>query len=1075
MPNLYSRLRAAGRLLALFAAAFALPLAGGGRAFAASEEIVVDNTDKGFTADAAWKESVYVLGFYGKNYAQDDDPEANPDKWAMWTPEIAEPGQYQIYMRWISGGNRPAGAPLEITHAEGTDYSKSVNQRENGGKWVYVGTYPLAAGTGNSVKLMASDAGYTVADAVKFVPVSEGTAEPGEEVPRVDSSDITVEIEGQTETAREFPVYQKAVTKEQGGQVRGFGMLAKYGAPGPKRIYLKRTAKTPAKPEPFLPVSLARVFDPNGNLVAFYEFTDQTETAAETVLTIPDGPEGIYRVSFSGGREGDVLEIGLPKTDIWGVRGEMALGITETTPKKAYIYTAQTTPLPEELAHNNALPTGFFALECYGKADAELFDEKGNALARPQKSGSRNLLTVDQVKENTVWSLEIKGEAGAIAIDGVPGLLCPSRAAAEALRGGTVESEGMVLAGPLQGRIRKKMLELYQQGVDVKLEYPKSLPADILLPEKEMLLYGSYGILFCMDSLLELQVLEPDNPRFGQVIMPDNNRSSTTPAAAVVTPGLLNPAYMNEALIRRAVIQSLSELVWMQGDDLLRTQTLKETSYPITGIIFSYNVLVAEQYYMLKDYVDEETRELWKQAVMCVADKLADFKGYQSNQWSFMMLGHLNAYLATGEDRILGYFERQMNAYVENTHGVSNKFGQHPAGYYLEEFGPDGNYDSLNAYHIGAAYNLYQELQSAKPELVQKMHDAIEKNLEFKQFFWLRQPDDRLYAPTAFNCRVDASISAQNYPGDYIVRSEFPLALRRYQLNVRTPDMKASGSAPFLANTREWQLDTLGELIQKGGSLTASVKDRGVWTAALEKGFSKEIQVEPGQIPTDAERGTWELPGMVAFKRGPLYGAVLYDVAGSTVNLKGKFGGGPTVFWSEGTGNSICSMRNASGGTVKTAEDITHSCVFGTKSDGSLFYTGNEHPSLTWLEPEKKFEIKSEIANPQGTLSWIYDIGEEATTVTVTMTAGGVQEAFVNLPVYLRYDGAAADDSVNGRYVYEVDGNKIEITWDASVTAQYAKGLIPGGKSKTVDCIRLPIQASGKPLRFTVRAVPASV
>ena len=87
---------------------------------------------------------------------------------------------------------------------------------------------------------------------------------------------------------------------------------------------------------------------------------------------------------------------------------------------------------------------------------------------------------------------------------------------------------------------------------------------------------------------------------------------------------------------------------------------------------------------------------------------------------------------------------------------------------------------------------------------------------------------------------------------------------------------------------------------------------------------------------------------------------------------------------------------------------------------------------------------------------------EATTTVTVTMTAGGVQEAFVNLPVYLRYDGAAADDSVNGRYVYEVDGNKIEITWDASVTASTQKGLIPGGKSKTVDCIRLPIQGIRK-------------
>ena len=129
-------------------------------------------------------------------------------------------------------------------------------------------------------------------------------------------------------------------------------------------------------------------------------------------------------------------------------------------------------------------------------------------------------------------------------------------------------------------------------------------------------------------ACFELQVLDPDNPpRFGQVIMPDNNRSSTT-RPAVVTPGLLNPAYMNEALIRRAVIQSLSELVWMQGGMTCRTQTLKETSYPITGIIFSYNVLVAEQYYMLKDYVDEgDPGELWKQAVMCVADKLADFEG----------------------------------------------------------------------------------------------------------------------------------------------------------------------------------------------------------------------------------------------------------------------------------------------------------------------------------------------------------------------------------------------------------------------------------------------------------------
>ena len=92
--------------------------------------------------------------------------------------------------------------------------------------------------------------------------------------------------------------------------------------------------------------------------------------------------------------------------------------------------------------------------------------------------------------------------AGAIAIDGVPGLLCPAARPPERSAAALWKVKAWFWPVPCRGRIRKKMLELYQQGVDVKLEYPKSLPADILLPEKEMLLYGSYGILSCMDSLL---------------------------------------------------------------------------------------------------------------------------------------------------------------------------------------------------------------------------------------------------------------------------------------------------------------------------------------------------------------------------------------------------------------------------------------------------------------------------------------------------------------------------------------------------------------------------------------------
>jgi hyaluronate lyase len=136
----------------------------------ADGSITVDNTDYGFFTDSAWTTKTTTPNYYGPNYREDGTSGADATKWAKWVPTIPVSGNYDIYMRWPSDTNRPDAAPLEITYNGGIDTSKTVNQQVSGGEWMIIGNYPLTAGISNEVKLLATDAGYTNADAVKFVP-----------------------------------------------------------------------------------------------------------------------------------------------------------------------------------------------------------------------------------------------------------------------------------------------------------------------------------------------------------------------------------------------------------------------------------------------------------------------------------------------------------------------------------------------------------------------------------------------------------------------------------------------------------------------------------------------------------------------------------------------------------------------------------------------------------------------------------------------------------------------------------------------------------------------------------------
>lgn len=94
---------------------------------------------------------------------------------ASWTPVIQEKGDYAVYISYPTLPSASRAARYTVRHAGGENVFY-VDQRRGGGTWMYLGTFPFAAGTSGCIILdNGIPEGYTVAegsmigaDAVKF-------------------------------------------------------------------------------------------------------------------------------------------------------------------------------------------------------------------------------------------------------------------------------------------------------------------------------------------------------------------------------------------------------------------------------------------------------------------------------------------------------------------------------------------------------------------------------------------------------------------------------------------------------------------------------------------------------------------------------------------------------------------------------------------------------------------------------------------------------------------------------------------------------------------------------------------
>ena len=131
----------------------------------------VDNsTADRFTASENWGVSSYSSQRFGTDYRFADPLLASDPVW--YKVNIPETGNYRVDVWYPADPGYNNSTPYIVATTSGNQTVR-VNQRTNGGRWVSLGVFNLAAGDGDKVAVSrwTSGTGYVIADAIRVTRV----------------------------------------------------------------------------------------------------------------------------------------------------------------------------------------------------------------------------------------------------------------------------------------------------------------------------------------------------------------------------------------------------------------------------------------------------------------------------------------------------------------------------------------------------------------------------------------------------------------------------------------------------------------------------------------------------------------------------------------------------------------------------------------------------------------------------------------------------------------------------------------------------------------------------------------
>jgi len=122
------------------------------------------------TVEGTWLTETSSSSKYGNNYLYCNQSPDGANS-VTYTPSLPpNSGQWEVYIWYTAGLDRSSQAEVTIRHAGG-DNTVFVNQQQNGGQWVYLGSYWMPQGTSSHVRISNRGTNtnkIVVADAVRF-------------------------------------------------------------------------------------------------------------------------------------------------------------------------------------------------------------------------------------------------------------------------------------------------------------------------------------------------------------------------------------------------------------------------------------------------------------------------------------------------------------------------------------------------------------------------------------------------------------------------------------------------------------------------------------------------------------------------------------------------------------------------------------------------------------------------------------------------------------------------------------------------------------------------------------------
>lgn len=128
---------------------------------------IIDNTSSRFSASGDWGTSSYSADRYGADYRFADPVLASDAAWYRFN--LPSSGTYRVDAWWPANAGYNDSTPYVIVTSSGSQ-TVHVSQRGNGGRWVNLGSFALAAGDRNvvGVSRWTTGTGYVIADAVRI-------------------------------------------------------------------------------------------------------------------------------------------------------------------------------------------------------------------------------------------------------------------------------------------------------------------------------------------------------------------------------------------------------------------------------------------------------------------------------------------------------------------------------------------------------------------------------------------------------------------------------------------------------------------------------------------------------------------------------------------------------------------------------------------------------------------------------------------------------------------------------------------------------------------------------------------